>query len=431
MTSTLRNILVVVLAVTGFSAQAQTTTTSGSPYSTFGVGNIKGSVLPHNRAMGGLSAGVRRPGGFFSINPANPASYSSIQLTTFDIGAYGSFNNLAKGDVSETGFNANLSHIAFGIPVSPKSALSFGLIPFSEIGYSFKSPAIIGTDTVNYVYNGEGGISKAYLGYGVQLGKNVSVGVNASYLFGKLSRFSSLRLAPTTPGVSTKVENSTHVGGLSFDYGIQYVANLSSKTRFTLGYSGTAQSKLNSTDNSFITRFTVDEEGNEGIALDTVYRREGQKAKTVLPLMHTAGFTFERTNKWMFGADVSLGQWSDYREGDKNPQLQNTFGVAVGGQITPDVTAVNNYFKLIDYRLGFKYDKTYVNLQNQDIKQIAITAGLGFPLPSSRSTFYKINVGAEFGQRGTLENNLVREKFANIYLAFTLNDKWFQKYKFD
>jgi hypothetical protein len=430
MIKALKHIFLVILAATGFSSFAQTTTSS--PYSTFGLGNLKGSTLPHSRAMGGVSAGLRRPGAFFSINPANPASYSAIQLTTFDIGAYGNFDNLAKsGGVSETGFNGALSHISFAIPVTRKSALSFGLLPYSEVGYTFRTPEIIGSDTASYVYDGDGGISKAYLGYGFNVTKNLSAGFNVSYLFGKLSRFSSMEFDGSTPTISSRAENSTHYGGLSFDYGLQYAINLSPKTRFTLGYSGTAKSKINSNYKSNITRYILDESGNESVALDTVFNREGLKAKTTLPLTHTAGFTFEKTNKWMLGADVSFGQWSDYREGDTNPQLQNTLGFAVGGQITPDLSAVSNYFKLIDYRLGFKYDQTYVNVNNTDIKQTAITFGFGFPLPSNRSTFYKINLGAELGQRGTMDNNLVRERFANIYLAFTLNDRWFQKYKFD
>ena len=126
-----------------------------------------------------------------------------------------------------------------------------------------------------------------------------------------------------------------------------------------------------------------------------------------------------------------MGQWKNYREGNVNPELQNSMGIALGGQITPDISAVGNYFKLIDYRFGLKYDKTYINYKNNDIKQMALTFGLGLPLQPNRSTFYKINLGAELGQRGTLNNNLVRERYVNIFLGFTMNDQWFQKYRFD
>jgi hypothetical protein len=36
-------------------------------------------------------------------------------------------------------------------------------------------------------------------------------------------------------------------------------------------------------------------------------------------------------------------------------------------------------------------------------------------------------LSAELGQRGTEKNNLVRDRYLNLHLGFTLNDKWFQK----
>jgi hypothetical protein len=146
-----------------------------------------------------------------------------------------------------------------------------------------------------------------------------------------------------------------------------------------------------------------------------------------MPLTHTAGFAFEKSNAWLFGADVTYSRWSDYREGSSNPGLNDSYGVIVGGQFTPDVNSLNNYLKLIDYRLGIKYDKTFVKIGNNDINQYALNFGFGFPLPRNRSSFYKINLAAEVGQRGTEKNNLVRDRYVNIHLGFTLNDKWFQK----
>jgi hypothetical protein len=146
-----------------------------------------------------------------------------------------------------------------------------------------------------------------------------------------------------------------------------------------------------------------------------------------MPLTHTAGFAFEKFNSWVIGADISYNRWSDYREGNVNPGLNNSYGVVVGGQLTPDAASISNYWKLVDYRLGLKYDRTFVKIGNNDIKQYALAFGFGFPLPSNRSSFYKINFSTEIGKRGTEKNNLVRDSYVNINLGFTLNDKWFQK----
>ena len=89
------------------------------------------------------------------------------------------------------------------------------------------------------------------------------------------------------------------------------------------------------------------------------------------------------------------------------------------------------YFKLIDYSLGFRYDKTYININNTPINQYALSFGLGLPLPANRSTFYKINLAGELGKRGSLSNGLVKENYLTIHLGFVINDKWFIKTKYD
>ncbi|MGV3508841.1 MAG: hypothetical protein ACO1N7_06075 [Sphingobacteriaceae bacterium] len=425
----LKNIFLLSCLLSSFNGFTQSTTSS--PYSQFGIGLVNGSQLPESRSMGGISAGLRKPSLYNNINIANPASYSSIRITTFDIGVYGGNTNLAKGNAAENSFDAALNHLVFAMPVTKTSALSFGLIPYSSKGYNLNDPDVVGGQDLTYVYSGKGGVSKAYLGYGVKLGNRFSIGANASYLFGKLTESKAAEYNDFT-SISSGTQSNRSVSGLTFDYGIQYEVPLNSKVNLTLGYSGSSNSKINLKGDLLTTRYYKDPStGENTVAIDTTRFIENAKTKIQLPLMHTVGFTIQRNNKWVVGADVNLGQWENYREGSTDPGLQNSTGVAVGGQITPDVTAVGNYFKLVDYRLGFRYDKTYINYNNQDINQMAVTLGLGLPLPANRSTFYKINLGAELGQRGSLKNNLVRERFVNVFLSFTMNDQWFQKYKFD
>lgn len=429
MTKFLKNILVFGGLLSAMNAFAQSTTSS--PYSQIGLGLLKGSELPQNKALGGISAGLRNPTSYSSLNISNPASYSSLRITTFDVGMYSSISGLTKDDVNEQTFDASLNHLVFGIPVTKTSALSFGLMPYSAKGYNFIKSDKIGDADVNYVYSGDGGISKFYLGYGFKLGKKLSVGANASYLFGKLKDIKAAEFTDIT-FLNTRTEVSNSVSGLSFDYGVQYVTPLSKRVDLILGYAGSSNSKLNSTNSTLNTRYYKDVNGNADVALDTIgNKNQSAKSKIQLPMMHNLGFVVQRANKWLVGADVSLGQWENYRNGGTNPGLQNSMGISLGGQITPDITSVGNYLKLVDYRFGASYDKTYINLNNKEVKEMAISLGLGLPLPANRSTFYKINLGAELGQRGSLSNNMVRERFVNIFLGFTMNDQWFQKYKFD
>jgi hypothetical protein len=422
----------------GASVNAQVTTQS--PYSRYGVGNIKSLALPQFKAMGGISTAVFSPTGYSNINLMNPASYAGITLATVDIGATGSFNNLKRNDESETSFNSTLSHIALAFPITPRSAISFGLLPYSELGYRFVNSATLGAtgstaaQDVNYIYAGEGGLNKAYFGYGFQLGKHLRLGANVEYLFGNLLQTRSTELVDQTNAINSRIETKNTVGGLSYSYGAQYNIPLDSKTSMTFGYSGSSSSSINSTKSFVVTQYLKDATtGNELSAMDTLVNTQNAKTKLQLPLLHSFGFSIQKYNKWLIGADYRTGKWSDLSIGGENQQLQDTYGFSVGGQITPDINSIGSYFNRVDYRLGFTYDKTYVKLNDQDIKQMAVTFGFGFPLASSqtRSAFYKMNFTTELGRRGALTDGLLQENYINLHLGFTLNDRWFRRFKFD
>jgi hypothetical protein len=412
-----------------YNSKAQSTT--NSPYSQFGVGNIKGSYLPQNRSMGNLGVGISSIGVYNNINIANPASYSQIRLTVFDVGLSADMQTLKRGSLSENSFNANLSHLTFAIPVTKKSALSFGILPFSNLGYSYKdSTNKVDGLTVDQIYSGEGGLSKAYLGYGIGLNKNFSVGFNMSYLFGNLRQTASSEYSERYVGfLNTRREVNNSVGGLTFDLGAQYVAALGKTTRLTLGYTAGLKSTLNNKSNTLYSRYSVLNDAE--YRADTISYVPDNEENVILPANHNFGISIAKVNKWLIGADFRMADWSAFEINNNNQSLNKTWGFSVGGQIVPNINSVTNYLKLIDYRLGLNYDKTYLNVQGQDIDVKSIHFGMGFPLISQRSAFYKVNFSAEIGSRGTLDNNLVKENFYNFNLGFTINDRWFQKYKYD
>lgn len=432
----MKHVYVACLLMASFGAYAQTTVQS--PYSKFGLGNLKGSILPNQRAMGGISAGVFRSSYINNINMQNPASYAGINLTTLDIGMSGSFANLKTNSLSENSFNSSLSHLAMAFPVSMKSALSIGILPYSELGYNFSNRMTVGntaenTKTVDYLYSGEGGLSKAYIGYGIQFGDHFRVGANAEYLFGNLIQNRSTEYVNEAGAINSRDQLKNSIGGFNFTYGAQYDFRLGNKTSLVLGYSGSSASKLNSEKSQYITIYQKDSQGNELSALDTLSAVENGKTNLKLPLVHNFGFTLVKENKWLIGADYRAGKWSNMSLDNVNQNLKDTYGFSVGGQFTPDVTAINGYFKRVDYRLGFTYDKTYIQMNNQDVKQMALTVGLGLPLQPAyaRSSFYKMNVSAEIGRRGKVSNGLIQERYVNLHLGFMLNDKWFQRFRFD
>jgi hypothetical protein len=423
------------------ATMAQSTATSSSPYSKYGLGLLDPQTLPQNIAMGGIATATNNINGYNNVNPLNPASYNTIQYTAIDIGVYSNFITLSKtGYDNQTNSNFRLSHLAIGIPVSKKSALSFGLLPYSELGYKYtqtlsrgygtSSPA--DTNLTNNIYSGDGGLSKAYLGFGTRITKHLAIGVNVSYIFGNLKQYSSTEFPDLAGVFNSRQETNNSIGGLNYDFGFQYTIDLTDERHLIFAYSGSAATKLGVQTTFLVSQYQKDyTNDNEDLPTDTVVNRQTPGGKIQLPLINHFGVSYQLDRSFLIGADYNTGNWSTLTINGVNQGLQNTSGLNIGGQFNPNSNSIHSYWALVDYRLGAHVEKTYAVVNGQSINQYGVTFGLGLPLAHNGLSFYKVNFSADVGRRGTLSNSLVRENYVNFHLSFTLNDKWFQRYKFD
>jgi hypothetical protein len=440
-----RFFIIILLAVSAFGAkaQSQSTATTSSPYSRYGLGDFDPALLPQTRAMGGIATAINKINNYNTINVINPASYGVINYTTIDVGLYTNIISLSQtGQASTSNANFRLSHINFAFPVTHRSALSFGLMPYSEVGYNYKqtkpnfgSGSPVDTNAVNYLYSGDGGLSKAYFGYGFGIGKHFLIGANISYIFGNLVQNSATEIPTLYGTLNSKIEQSNSIGGLNYDYGVQYSFDWAADTKhFILGYSASTASSINNTESYIVSQYTYDSSGNKNVAADSIVNTQSSKTKFKLPQINHFGLSYQYDGHYLVGADFTTGNWSNYSGpgAGADVKFQNSKTYSIGGQITPNNNALRNYFARVDYRLGFLYDQTYLNLNNTNINRYAVTFGFGLPLAPAQTltTFYKVNLSAEVGKRGTVANGLVKENYVNIHLGFTLNDKWFTKYKF-
>lgn len=430
------NITRVLILIIGFASSAgmvsaQKASTS-SPYSKFGVGELWGRQLPQFRAMGGIETGVRYIGRYSNVNTGNPASYSALQFTTMDAGVLGNISQLSNSSLSENSYNFSLSHINFGFPLGRAGGVSFGLAPFSDVGYNYLVSEQIDTTAVNKVYAGEGGTTSAHLGYGVRINRNFSIGVNINYIFGTLTHVRSVEYPGQIGALNGREDADNRINGFNYGYGVQYFQPLKKEMHLVIGYAGTLGTELNSqTDLLSIRTPSSVSDGTDNLPVDTISFREGQHEKIGMPQRHRLGFTLTNGDRWMIGADASYARWSQFEQGGVNAGLRDAYGFALGGQFVPDPTSVR-YLGIIDYRWGLNYDRTYIQLGNEGVDRMAVTLGLGLPLPSMfGSSFNKVNLAAEIGQMGKISNNLVRERFVNISLGFTLNDRWFRRASYD
>ncbi|WP_437921014.1 hypothetical protein [Sphingobacterium sp. LRF_L2] len=421
------------LTLLGIQPSYAQKSTSNSPYSQFGLGQMREDLFPQTRAMGGISTAVRYLNGIPTLNIANPASYSALNRTVFDAGLYGNFTQLSKNNASDQTADYAFSHITIGIPLSKYGGFAFGLLPYSDIGYSAATSESIDTLSYKKSLSGEGGVNKAFVGYGFSPLKGLSVGANVGFLFGNLYDITRVEFPTSLGAYYTQLKETRNIRGATLDYGIQYSKALGKKYNLTVGYTGSLNNKITAKTGRLITIYEPSsDEDYEAPALDTTTNDPEGTRKINLPLKHSVGFTLSKGYNWMIGADFKYADWSSFQVRQGESKMGESYSFAVGGQIKPDPTSVR-YWNQVDYRLGFRYAQTPVLYRNQKINDMAVTFGFGFPLPETNfgRTFSQINISAELGQQGTLKNNLVRERYININLGFTINDSWFIRRSLD
>ena len=104
---------------------------------------------------------------------------------------------------------------------------------------------------------GSGGINRFMWGNGFKITKNLSIGINASYLFGNMQQESSSTFPDSAYYLNFRQDNDIDVSGFYFDYGAQYTAKLKT-LKLTAGAVFATSTKVNAkTDYLSTTYFTT------------------------------------------------------------------------------------------------------------------------------------------------------------------------------
>jgi len=144
---------------------------TNSVYSRYGYGILDNPALGKSRAMGGIGYGLRDNG---SINMLNPASYSAVDTMNFvfDFGVSSSYSRFEENGQKQSNPNGKFDYVAMKIPLKKYWGATLGLVPYSNVGYSFSSDETTSTGDVNYTktYQGSGGLNAVFLGTGISLG---------------------------------------------------------------------------------------------------------------------------------------------------------------------------------------------------------------------------------------------------------------------
>ncbi len=147
----------------------------------------------------------------------------------------------------------------------------------------------------------------------------------------------------------------------------------------------------------------------------------------MLPSKIGFGIALEKSRKWLVAADFDWQNWKKFKSFDISDSLKNSYKIAIGGHFTPNYTSVSSYWKRVNYRFGFRFSKSYLELRGNNINEIGFSFGMGLPLRKSSTT---INFGIEVGNRGTINDDLIQENFINFKFGISLHNIWFFKTKY-
>ncbi|MBK0370688.1 hypothetical protein [Flavobacterium agrisoli] len=417
----IKKIIVSIILLMSFVSFAQEGTSS--PYSYFGIGDVRFKGAAEYRAMGGL--GVEMDSIHFNVD--NPASYASLKLTTFSLGGtYGTTTIKAK-DQSDSVDKFTLDYLAVGLPMG-KFGMAFGLLPYSSVGYKIQSisddPSVTSKRS-----NGSGGLNKVFLGMGYMISHGLSVGADVQYNFGKIET-SSVEFIPTVP-IGSQQQNSAELSGVNFNMGVMYERKLKQKLNFYGSASYAFSANVNSDNWSQISTGFYDANFNFTVVDSLPSSRS--KVGLKVPGKFTFGAGIGEKRKWLIGAQATFQGASELENPTNVSNISsvvynNYAKYTVGGYYIPNYNSFSSYFQRIVYRGGFRYEKSGLIINSEEINDVALTLGAGFPIVG---TFSNINLGLELGKKGTTNSGLVQENYFNISLGFSLNDKWFRKTKFD
>ncbi|MBZ4036288.1 hypothetical protein K6T82_16055 [Flavobacterium sp. 17A] len=407
----IKKVIISACLLISFVSFAQQGT--ASPYSFFGIGDIRFKGTLENRSM----AGVAVEQDSIHLNIENPASYASLMQTTFTVGGTFATSNLKTSTQSEKAQRTTFDYLALGIPMG-KFGASFGLIPVSSVGYKILNNNPDTEGALNSQFDGKGGVNKVYFGLGYKITKGWNIGADAQYNFGKIT-------TTTVEGI-TGVQNSTaevntaELSGMAFSIGTMYQKKIYKKTSVFSSLSYTFGSSLNA-DNTRV----ISVQGDPDPYVQPV------DSKTLkLPNKLSIGLGIGEARKWLVGANMTFqgdGDLRNYYNTAENVSYESYSKYAVGGYYLPNYNSFTSYMSRITYRAGLKYEKIGLIVNNESIKDIGMTIGAGVPIPGS---FSNVNFGIEFGKRGTVSSNLVQENYVNFSVSFSFNDRWFVKSKF-
>lgn len=402
--------LAIAAAVVGAAPQqAQAQTGTVTPYSRFGYGMLSEQANAAQRAMGGVGYAMRTGR---EVNFMNPASYTAVDSLTilFDIACNIKSVHSSEGAAKGSNFTGGLEYFNIQAPLARWCAATVGMMPYSEVGYSFGDKIVNGHNA----REGSGAINQLFLGYAARPFKGFSVGFNVAYLFGTLTNDTYVY----TSNASTSLfERTFEVRDYNFTFGAQYAFAAGKHHEFAVGAVFSPGKSWRG--HTYGIKYDV---GVQTVP-DTI-GRASLHGKYDMAATYGVGVAWTWRKRLNVEADFTFQPWKDAKyaplegfDDAAQTRFNDRWRAAVGGSYIPELRG--SYLKRINYRVGGYYGRDYIRIGDNSLREWGLSAGFGLPTPGSKSM---ISLTFDYKHRQAHPNPLVKENYFVVTLGINFNE---------
>ena len=402
-----------------------------TPYSIFGIGELRKEGTAFNSSMGGVGIATRNKRFINYMNPASVTARDSLSFMA-DIGLSQKNTIFNQGSLKSGSNTFNMYDFILSFPIYRSSAFMIGITPFSDLGYSFSTkvtdPEIIGqTNIISYSATGNGSVYQLFAGGGATFWKKFSIGAEVIYYFGTLDKHFNQNFTDASYNSAQGVSNLL-IRSTTAKFGVQYEQRIGEDMSMIFGATYRLRSGIRGRSENYETL---------GAVSDTLSYSYSNNSGISMADELGVGISFMKGDKWSVELNYIRSGWD--RSG-----MDNTAGFAVdsdvkftnvatnslraGFEIVPNRNDIRYYGKRMTYRAGAYYDESYYRLDGNKVSSIGVTFGVTLPVFRG---YNGITLGVDIGQKGSMRNNMIRERYAMFVIGFNIHDIWFRKTQYE
>lgn len=407
-----------------------------SPYSKFGIGVLANPGTAYTRSMGGVGVATRDNRYLNVMNPAAVTARDTLAfMADFSLAQNNSYYR--QGDLSSVNNTFNVRNLSMSFPIWKSSAFMIGFAPFSSVAYEVTSketdPEVIGhTGNITDAYTGTGSLYQMYVGAGVTFWNRLSLGAQFTYYFGNLEKASTRSFSSSSyRSIYSGTQMSLH--GFNGKFGLQYEQPVGKNDKLIAGVTYRMPTQLRGVDKDAkypYGKIEVMQTAIQSDIVDTLVCNYVGLDEVSIAQEFGFGLSYRHADKWAAEVNYTFADW-------QKSQMDQVMGFKVDGfstnrsrslnagfEITPNRSDIRYYMRRCTYRVGGYYNVEYYRYNAQAINSYGITLGMSLPV---FRWYNAITVGIDIGQRGSLKNNMLRERYVGFNVSLNVFDIWFRK----